>query len=165
MSLISIAANIPDSLLTKEQQSYLEKQQMDNTVLKASQWVGLGKEIGSAFNEGLSALTDHADKFSRTRVGTFAMVLIAYKVMGRDFIHYIFGILFFIIISILLYFATRKHHIPYRIRTKGNWIDVIKGTAEYKVIELHSDEKETGFWTLIIGMAINITITLFTIFS
>lgn len=60
------------------------------------EWVGIGKEIGTAVNEGLSALTKNADDLSKTDVGKFTMIMIAWKVMGWQLVHLIFGTVFFI---------------------------------------------------------------------
>ena len=62
----------------------------------AGKWAGLGREIGLAVNEGLQALTKTADDFSKTGVGRFTMFLIAWKVVGTDFLQLFFGTLFFL---------------------------------------------------------------------
>lgn len=49
-------------------------------------WVGIGKELGTAVNESMSALTIQADKFAQTDVGKFTMFMVAYKVLGNDVI-------------------------------------------------------------------------------
>lgn len=51
---------------------------------KANEWVDFGKNVGTAMDAGLTSLTDHADKFSKTDAGRFTMAIIAWKVAGRD---------------------------------------------------------------------------------
>ena len=72
------------------------KQQLERRVETAGKWAGLGREIGLAVNEGLQALTKTADDFSKTGVGRFTMFLIAWKVVGTDFLQLFFGTLFFL---------------------------------------------------------------------
>jgi len=64
------------------------------TSLKAAQeWSDMGRGIGVAVREGLSAVTDETAKFADTTPGKFTMVMIAWKVMGQDFITTVRGIL------------------------------------------------------------------------
>src|SRR4051812_35957038 len=58
--------------------------QPQTVVQKANEWVEFGKNVGTAMDAGLTSLTDHADKFSKTDVGHFTMAVIAWKVAGRD---------------------------------------------------------------------------------
>jgi hypothetical protein len=61
-------------------------------VVEASRWVGFGKEVGQAMNEGLSAVVNQADRFGTTRVGTFVMFLVAWKVIGAELVGIVLGI-------------------------------------------------------------------------
>lgn len=75
----------------------LKKIETENKIQTYGAWVGVGKEVGTAVNEGLSALTKNADDFAKTGVGKFTMLMIAWKVMGWHLVHIIFGTLFFVI--------------------------------------------------------------------
>ena len=55
----------------------------------ANEWVDFGKNVGTAMREGLSALTDEANKFAGTDAGRFTMAVIAWKVAGDDAVHLI----------------------------------------------------------------------------
>jgi hypothetical protein len=57
-----------------------------------SEWVGIGKEIGLATREGLNAVVDTAEKFGSTKVGTFVMVMIAWKIMAKEVLGVVLGI-------------------------------------------------------------------------
>jgi hypothetical protein len=53
-------------------------------VQQANEWVEFGRNLGSAFDAGLTSLTDHAEKLAKTDVGHFTMAVIAWKVAGKD---------------------------------------------------------------------------------
>ena len=57
------------------------------TVQKADEWVMFGEHLGKAFDAGLTSLSDHAEKFSKTDAGRFTMAVIAWKVAGADAIN------------------------------------------------------------------------------
>ena len=89
----------------KIQQTQLIKEQVQEAVKvlpKANEWAGIGKEVGIAVNEGLSAVTDQAQKFSETRPGKLTMVIIAWKVIGKDFTGLVLGIPMLILWTCLL---------------------------------------------------------------
>jgi hypothetical protein len=71
-------------------------------------WVGIGKEVGAAVNDSLSAVTAQADNFSKTGVGKFTMFLVAYKVLGRELIGVVVGIPLEIIWIFLLIYSWRR---------------------------------------------------------
>ena len=85
---------------------------MRDTKAKVAQygaWVGLGKELGSAIDGGLTAVEKHADNIANTKVGVFTMVLIAYKVIGTDVVQFVVGTLFAAIwIPVFIFFAYRN---------------------------------------------------------
>lgn len=85
---------------------------MQDTKAKVAQygaWVGLGKELGSAIDGGLTAVEKHADNIANTKVGVFTMVLIAYKVIGTDVVQFVVGTLFAAIwIPVYIFFAYRN---------------------------------------------------------
>lgn len=55
-------------------------------VTKASEYIGIGKEIGSAIRESLEGVTDVANKFAGTPVGQFTLIMVAWKIIGKDLI-------------------------------------------------------------------------------
>lgn len=76
--------SIPESQLTEQQKQALKIQQIDTTVEKAHGWVGLGKELGQAFDSALGSLTARSNEFAQTKVGKFTMFIVAWKVMGEQ---------------------------------------------------------------------------------
>lgn len=76
--------SIPESQLTEQQKAALKLQQVDTTVEKAHGWVGIGKELGQAFDGALGSLTQRSNEFAVTPVGKFTMFIVAWKVMGEQ---------------------------------------------------------------------------------
>ncbi len=71
-------------------------------------WVGVGNEVGLAMREGLMAVKDVAVEFSDEKVGKFTMMLIAWKVMGREVVKIITGIIIGLIMFFLIFFSYKK---------------------------------------------------------
>jgi hypothetical protein len=77
--------NVPQEVIVKIQQQQLPPPPAPQTVPeKLSEYVKFGKDLGSAFDAGLSSLSTHAEQFSKTDAGRFTMAVIAWKVAGRD---------------------------------------------------------------------------------
>lgn len=73
-----------------------------------SKWVGIGREVGIATKEGLNAVVDTAERFGSTKVGTFVMVMIAWRIMAKDVLGVVLGIpLLFAGIGLWVYIAKR----------------------------------------------------------
>lgn len=114
-----------------------------------SEWAGFGKEIGGAIKEGLTAVKDVAVDFSKTDVGTFTMVLIAWKVVGQDVLGLIVGTFVFLIGVPIIIWSYRKICIPQKICTKDNgWFK----SKEYEVVEV-SDDVNIGGAAMLHGFA------------
>lgn len=64
-------------------------------------WVGVGGEVGTAIREGLDAVVDVSDKFGKTDVGKYTMILVAWKVIGKDIVRIILGFIFIFIMTLL----------------------------------------------------------------
>lgn len=75
-------------------------------------WVGLGKEVGTAVRDGLGALTDETNKFSKTGVGKFTMFIIAFKVLGYPIIQFFFGMLIWIFGTIVATVFFKNNFMP-----------------------------------------------------
>lgn len=114
-------------------------------------WVGVGGEIGTAVKEGLTAVVDVSEKFSKTDVGKFTLVMIAWKVMGQDAVGLIVGLLFFLttVTLVTLFFKRITRTRKVLIKDSG-WF---KYPKEYKVIE--SDiTGEALAWTYVVYIAV-----------
>lgn len=51
---------------------------------RVNKYAEMGKGLGVAINEGLSAVTKNVEQFSQTSAGKWIMVLVTWKVMGED---------------------------------------------------------------------------------
>lgn len=96
-------------------------------------WAGMGKEVGTAVKEGLMSVVDVADKFGDTKVGTFTMYMVAWKVIGQDLIRIFLGVLFMCIITVLI-FKSLKSLSTHKVRIKGSWLKPWEPT-EFQVVE------------------------------
>ena len=117
MFALSIVANaqvtkkpILTDYLTQEQLLQFESDKkiadMTKKMEQYGSWVGVGGEVGGAIKEALSAVVDVTDKFSKTNVGEFTLVMVAWKVMGKELIRILLGITFLII----MIFTLRRIH-------------------------------------------------------
>lgn len=85
---------------------------------QVSQWVGIGREIGEATREGLNAVVDTTEKFGSTKVGTFVMVMIAWRVMAREILGVVLGIPILIAGVCVWLWAAKRLFFGYRVLAK-----------------------------------------------
>lgn len=111
--LVDKSALPPELVKSLEVQAKLDEEKAK--IETYGKYVGLGKEVGMAMNEGLSALTDNAEKFASTKPGQFTMFIIAYKVLGKDLIQAVFGIIFFLVGTAIFIWMWRRNGIVRRI--------------------------------------------------
>ena len=121
--------DVPPEIL-KRIETEKQVESVKERVATYGKWVGLGKELGTAVNESLSALTAQADNFSKTGVGKFTMFIVAYKVLGRDFIGVAIGVPLLILGTCIFLWSYRKTCLPYKILSKVN----ADKSREYTVI-------------------------------
>ena len=123
--------------LTVDQLAKIKAQQEVDALQKKldtyGNWVGVGGEIGTAVKEGLTAVVDVADKFGKTDVGRFTMLMVAYKVIGRDLVKVVLGLLFIIITTWFIWFSFKRTCLPQKILIKDNGF--MKYPKEYQIIE------------------------------
>ncbi len=121
--------DLPAGLL-KEIDSKQQLESLQKKIETYGKWVGMGHEVGVAVNESLGALTTQADNFSKTGVGKFTMFIVAYKVLGHDFLAFIIGIPLLVTGTCIFLWSYRRTCLPYRILTKVN----VDKSKEYTVI-------------------------------
>jgi hypothetical protein len=129
---------IKKSDLTSTQIAKIASEEQLQKVKAYGEWVGMGQEIGIAIKEGLTAVVDVSEKFSNTKVGEFTMYLIAWKVVGKDFVRIFLGIIFAVVMSILIFKSLRRMY-PRRIVTKNNGWKFWE-PKEYTIIEIEDYE-------------------------
>lgn len=83
-------------------------------------WVGVGKEVGIAIKEGLLAVVDVSEKFGDTKVGKFTMILIAYKIIGKDILRIAIGLIFLVIFIAFMFRYYKTSFTVHRVKTSNN---------------------------------------------
>lgn len=84
------------------------KTEAQSNAEKLFQYVGLGREVGVAVHEGLSAVAGDINTFAGTPVGKFTLFMIAFKIVGDRAIHLIIGIpMYFVVMGIWFYLYQR----------------------------------------------------------
>jgi hypothetical protein len=171
--------SVPEDQLTEQQKQNLKLQQVDTTVEKAHGWVGMGKELGQAFDSAMSSLTARSNEFAQTPVGKFTMFLVAWKVMGEQagavanaIVHFVGGFIELIVFFPILLWSYRKSCMDKRICTSREGFFLWgKRTYEYVPFRKKEDdryaaaEKDITQWAhlglfLLLGV-----VWLFTVFS
>jgi hypothetical protein len=100
-------------------------------------WVGVGGEVGTAIKEGLTAVVDVADHFGSTDVGKFTMILVAWKVIGKDIVRIVLGLIFIAVFTWLLIYSFKRTCVERRILVKKSNPGFMKypKVKEYEIIE------------------------------
>jgi hypothetical protein len=96
-------------------------------------WVGIGGEIGQAVNEGLLSVVEVSDKFGKTDIGKFTLVMIAWKIMGKDVIRIILGLIFIVVIMMIILKVYKNTYSPKKILKSDPGL--FKYPKEYEIIE------------------------------
>lgn len=84
---------VPKSMLSSAQRQQVEIDSIKKRAEMYGKWVGIGREVGEAVNGALHAVTTQTAEFAKTDVGRFTMVLVTWKVMGKDFVRMAVGLL------------------------------------------------------------------------
>jgi hypothetical protein len=100
-------------------------------------WVGVGGEVGIAVRDGLNAVVDVADKFGNTDVGKFTLIMVAWKIMGKDVLRICLGVLLIIILTGLCFKAYNLAYKPRRVLVENPGF--LKYPKLYKIIEPKND--------------------------
>jgi hypothetical protein len=129
----------PEAYMTPEQlakyQSDMHIAELENKLQTYGNWVGVGGEVGIAVKEGLTAVVDVADKFGGTDVGKFTIIMVAWKVMGKDVIRIVLGLLFLIIITLLFVMIYKNLYKNERKLIKKPALFDFQTPKEYEVIK------------------------------
>lgn len=146
----------PEQYLTADQlakyQSDLRVAELEKKLQTYGNWVGVGGEIGIAVREGLGAVVDVSEQFGKTDVGKFTMIMIAWKVMGKDVIKIFIGLVFLFAALLIAYKSMRKTILGFNRKVKGNGLQFWK-PKEYEWVDgsfrKHFDEEGYVFmWFL-----------------
>lgn len=130
---------------------------MSQRIEAYGKWVGIGKEVGSAVNDSLSAITTQADNFAKTGVGKFTMFIVAYKVLGKDLVGMTIGIPLLGVWITLFVCFWRRLYVPHKV------LDRIEDKKKfYKIIQpaLQGEDRQIATVVLFIGFLIAMVWTL-----
>jgi len=138
---------VKTSDLTIDQLAKIKAQAEVETMQKKletyGKWVGVGGEIGNAVKESLTAVVDVSDKFGKTDVGKFTMVMVGWKIIGKDLLRILFGIVFATIYTIFMFRYYKKGFTTYRIPIKDNgwkfWLP-----KEYHIVK-EANDRNTSY--------------------
>jgi hypothetical protein len=154
---------------------------------KANEWVDVGTNLGTAFGAAAKSilhetrdatfgkdvsLVDGIDKFSRTDAGRFTMLMVGWKIMGKDAVELVdrvkkvaIGVPFLIGWACLFIWFYRRNFMAYSVRT-GSTGNFWNKQHTYKVVNEDtswSDGKCAGavvsgliFAAITLGVAINV---------
>ena len=129
--------NDPTTYLTEEGRiqwrNDLMMKEWERKLETYGKWVGVGGEIGNAMREALEALGD----FSETEIGKFTMYLVAWKVIGKDLVRIVLGLIFIAIFTWLIIFSFKRTCIERRILVKNSNPGFMRfpKVKEYEIIE------------------------------
>lgn len=111
------------------------------TTSTVKNYVGIGKEVGTAFREGLGAITDETDRFAKTDPGKFTMFLIFFRMMGIQLVRMAFGIILAFVGTWIWVIAFRKNCLPQRYVRRENIGENGKvASRDYDIKEPHFAE-------------------------
>lgn len=119
-------------------------------------WVGVGGEIGTAVKDGLTAVVDVADKFGKTDVGKFTMIMVAWKVMGKDIVQILLGLLFFITFVTTLILVFRRIVLPRKFKVENPGF--FKYPKKFEVVKTELDSEGVTIVTIVFIVAFLLSI-------
>lgn len=138
----------PSALINLQRDSKIQR--VEDKLEEVSQYVGIGKEIGSAVDTSLGALAYHIDRISKTNVGKFTMAMVAWKIIGEDAIGYLVGIVVLILFLGIWVWSWRKNFyrrkIPTRVKSLTWGERWYRPWRKYEVLEYKYFEKDSGSW-------------------
>lgn len=131
---------LKESQLTEQQKAAAEASKSKEAV---TSWTGVGKEVGIAMREGLSALNTEVNKFSESPAGQFTMFIIAWKVMGGTALRAVILIPLLLIGTIYFMFVFYRNCVVHQIVTEksGFWL---WGTRKYAFADLSQNGKSNS---------------------
>lgn len=121
-----VSADVDVGGLTKEQEAQIQLQieqikkegQSKATVETANEWVDFGKNVALAFTTVAKDLGVAADSFLQSTTGKVTLVLIVWKVAGKDIIGVIIGVIMMIAFTTMWVYFFRRLCIVKRVVIK-----------------------------------------------
>lgn len=162
---------VKTSDLTADQLAKIKLEQanaeLQNKLDTYGKWVGVGGEIGSAVREGLNAVVDVSDKFSKTDVGKFTLIMIAWKVIGKDCIRIFLGLSFAIVLISFLIYSIKRTCLPRRVCVENPGL--FKYPKKYEIVEpIFNKGRFYNGWALfvyVVGIFVSIGVSCIIMFA
>jgi len=101
--------SVPKDMLTADQKAKLELKKQA-TVVK--EYVGIGREIGDGATAIFDALNKNAVEFGESTPGIILIGILAWHIMGADFIQAIIGFFIWIMGTLLFSYSFKKSCVP-----------------------------------------------------
>ena len=131
---------VPENMLTAEQKAQIEAENLKSRVEQYGNWVGFGAELGHAVDSSLGALTERADQFSKTGVGKFTLVLVAWRVIGEYFARIVIGLGLFLVLIPIWVWSFHRNVVERSVLLKV----LPDKTREYKVVNKRDEFKHSS---------------------
>jgi len=106
---------VPKSMLNADQKAKIE---VKEKVKSAKEWGGIGQEIGEGATAIFDALNRNAVEFGESTPGMALIGILAWKVIGTDFLQMLVGIPLWLIGTLLFTYSYIKTCIPRKILKK-----------------------------------------------
>lgn len=118
-------------------EKYIAMGDVPKYLLATNKHIGLGKEIGEAFNQALDAVIDKVGKFGDTDIGKWVMALVIWNVAGQDMVRILLGLIFIAIFTWLLVYSFKRTCVDRRVLVKNTNPGFLKypKVKQYEVVE------------------------------
>lgn len=114
---ITVDVNDLDAATLAKVKAKATEEELKGKVAAYGQWVGIGREVGVAVDEGLTAVTKHATEIADTKIGKITMFIIAYKVIGKDIIRITVGIIIWLLLTIMFVISYFRNAMDRKMRS------------------------------------------------
>jgi hypothetical protein len=115
--------------LKKERVSQADRMSVD----KAKEYIELGEMVGKAMGSAAKELNMAVNDFAQTPVGRTAMILIVWKVIGREAMKFAIGLGFIVaFVPIWIWFFRKMCIVKSVEYSEGGWIRRAKAVVHYK---------------------------------
>lgn len=102
-------------------------------------WVGVGKEVGVAINDSMSAINIQANNFAQTPVGKLTAIVVVWKLIGDSLIgilvHISMGLLFMVVSLSIWLWSYKKTCMTRSVVIGEHYNDKGKKIRDYKIAE------------------------------
>lgn len=126
------------------------------TVSQVSEYAELGKNYGIALSEVAKSVGTTVNELAQTPVGKFMLVMVAYKVMGKDLIGIFGGFIWFTIMLPIWFYLF--HRLVLKNRTYREYIESYEKDKQPKVVRREYDalkyDGDTGVMAFFMAIAL-----------